>query len=108
MPIETDADRLAFLDADEFGAEGVYTPAGGIASELFPGIFDRPTIATALNDAASLDVRPTFLCRQADLPAAADGDAGDQLAVAGIGTFEVTSIEPDGQGMALLRLEARV
>ncbi|WP_025036135.1 head-tail joining protein [Bradyrhizobium sp. DOA9] len=108
MPIETAADRLVFLDVDEFGDEGVYTPSGGIASEPFPGIFDRPTIAVALNDAASLDARPTFFCRQSDLPATANGGVRDQLTVAGVGAFEVASIDPDGQGMALLRLGALV
>ncbi|WP_439363084.1 hypothetical protein ACNJYD_19850 [Bradyrhizobium sp. DASA03005] len=108
MPIETAADRATFLNVDEFGAQGSYAPVAGGGAVALPGIFDRPTIATALNDAASLDARPTFLCRQADLPATADGDAGDQLAVTGVGAFEVTSIEPDGQGMALLRLGAIV
>ncbi|MDA9499281.1 head-tail joining protein [Bradyrhizobium sp. CCBAU 11357] len=108
MPIETAADRLAFLSVDEFGAEGSYAPAAGGGATTLPGILDRPTIAAALNDAASLDARPTFLCRQADLPATADADAGDQLTVTGVGAFEVTSIEPDGQGMALLRLGAIV
>ncbi|MEY9110399.1 hypothetical protein ABH999_006595 [Bradyrhizobium yuanmingense] len=106
MPIETAADRAVFLNADEFGAEGVYTPAGGLASDPFAGIFDRPSIGTELNQVAAIDARPTFLCRAADLPAAANGDAGDRLAVAGEGGFEVVAIEPDGQGMVLLRLGA--
>ncbi|WP_440640274.1 head-tail joining protein [Bradyrhizobium sp. PUT101] len=106
MPIETAADLAVFLNADEFGAEGVYTPAGGVASNPFAGIFDRPSISTELNQVASIDARPTFFCREVDLPAAADGDAGDRLAVAGVGSFEVVAIEPDGQGMALLRLGA--
>lgn len=106
MPIETAADRLAFLSTDEFGAEGSYAPAAGGGSTTIAGIFDRPSISTDLNQAASLDARPTFYCREADLPGVADGDAGDQLTVAGEGAFEVVSIEPDGQGMALLRLGA--
>lgn len=106
MPIETAADRLAFLSVDEFGAAGLYAPAAGGGSVALAGIFDRPSISTDLNQVASIDARPTFCCRLADLPAGADGDAGDQLIVAGEGGFEVVSIEPDGQGMALLRLGA--
>ncbi|WBL75601.1 hypothetical protein I3J27_21450 [Bradyrhizobium xenonodulans] len=108
MSIESAADRAVFLNADEFGAEGIYTRAAGAASDPFSGIFDRPSISTDLNQVASIDARPTFFCRMADLPGAADGDAGDQLAVTGEGAFEVVSIEPDGQGMALLRLGALV
>ncbi len=112
MPIETAADRLAFLSVDEFGAEGSYAPSGGGGSPVIAGIFDRPSISADLNQVATIDARPTFCCRAADLPAAADGDAGDQLGVTAegvfVGTFEVVSIEPDGQGMALLRLGALV
>ncbi|MHB0784431.1 head-tail joining protein [Bradyrhizobium sp. 5.13L] len=106
MPIETAADRLAFLGVDEFGAEGSYAPAAGGGATTIAGIFDRPSISADLNQVASIDARPTFYCRHADLPAGADGDAGDQLTVAAVGAFEVVSIEPDGQGMALLRLGA--
>lgn len=108
MGIESAADRATFLSAAEFGAEGVYTPAGGAASDPFPGIFDRPSIGVDLNQVATIDGRPTFCCRAADLPVGAHGDAGDQLTVTGEGAFEVVSIEPDGQGMALLRLGALV
>jgi hypothetical protein len=106
MPVESAADRLAFLDADAFGAEGVYTPAGGPASDPFPGIFDQPSTEIGLNGVGTTDARPTFLCRADDLPAAADADADDQIAIGGQGSFVVFAIEPDGQGMVLLRLGA--
>jgi hypothetical protein len=108
MPVESADDRAVFLDAAEFGAEGVYTPFGGAASAAFAGVFDRPSIAAAMGEASvlSIDARPTFCCRESDLPDGAAGDASDQIAVTGEGTFEVISIEPDGQGMALLRLGA--
>lgn len=106
MPIESAADRAVFVSAADFGALASYTPAAGGGSTAVAGIFDRPTIVVALNEAASLDAGPTFLCRQGDLPAGARGDAGDQLTVAGVGGFAVLSLEPDGQGMALLRLGA--
>lgn len=106
MPVETDADRAAFLSADEFGAEAIYTPEGGAASNPIPGIFDRPSIGVGINDVGAVDARPTFCCRAAALPAGADADAEDRLDVTGDGTFKVFSIEPDGTGMVLLRLAA--
>lgn len=108
MPVESAVDRATFLNADEFGAEGVYTPAGGVASGPISGIFDRPSIAAGINDAATVDARPTFCCQADALPTAADADAEDRLDVTGEGAFTVFSIEPDGTGMVLLRLGALV
>ena len=104
MAVESETDRAAFLSADEFGTTGVYTPEGGAASSPIAGIFDRPSIDVALNEAATLDARATFYCQAADLPAAADSENADRIAIAGQGTFNIWAIEPDGQGMALLRL----
>jgi hypothetical protein len=106
MPIETDADRAVFVNPDEFGAIAIYTPAGGAASAPFNGLFDDPAAGVDMNDAVTVDSRPTLFCRAGDLPAGAVGDAGDSLQVAGEGTFQVVSIEPDGTGMVLLRLGA--
>jgi hypothetical protein len=104
MPIEIDSDRAIFFHPDEFGTSALYAPAEGVAVAL-DGIFDRPTIGSGINDVVTLDSRPTFLCCLIDLPVGVDGETGDQLTVDGE-TFAVTSIEPDGQGMALLRLGA--
>lgn len=102
MAVETDADLLIFLSADEFGQPGIYTPAGGAAIALF-GILDRPSMGSAINDVMTLDSRPTFCCRASDIP---DGDgAGGKLEVAGT-SYAVASVEPDGQGLALIRLAA--
>lgn len=106
MAVESAADRAAFVSTDEFGASAVYTPVGGAASDPIEGIFDKPSIAVEMTEAASIDARPTFWCREADLPDGAEGNAGDALAVTGEGTFTVWSIETDGQGFALLRLGA--
>lgn len=106
MAVESAADRAAFVSTDEFGTSAVYTPAGGAASDPIAGIFDRPSTSTVFNDAVTLDTRPTFLCPDSLLPGDAETGAGDQIAVDGEGTFEVSSIEPDGTGMALLLLGA--
>lgn len=108
MPVESAADRAVFLSADEFGATAVYTPFGGAASPAFAGLFDDPSRAAASLGGlvSTVDARPSFFCAEVDLPDGASGDASDQLAIDGAGAFEVTSIEPDGAGMVLLRLGA--
>ena len=110
MGVETAADRAVFVNTDDFGATGVYTPAGGGPSDDIAGIFDDPTRSVDINEAASIDARPTFCCREDDIPDGAVGDAGDEIEITvdgqDMGTFKVWSIEPDGQGFALLRLGA--
>lgn len=70
------------------------------------GIFDDPSTSTSFNEAVTVDSRPTFFCAESDLPDDADAEAEDQIEITGRGSFAVTSIEPDGQGMAVLRLGA--
>ena len=107
MPVESAADRLAFLSPDEFGDEASYMPAGGAATAGIAGIFDNPSLSIATGDgAAVIDARPTFYCRSADLPAEAQGGGvGDTLLVRGV-AYGVANIEPDGTGFALIALAA--
>jgi hypothetical protein len=113
MPVESAADRLSFLDADEFGEEATYTLAGGGATPGIPGILNDPHLSVLAGDGVEVcDSQPTLLCRSADLPgAAAGGDAGDTLAVAatavhGAVTYRVAELRPDGQGFTLIVLAA--
>ena len=109
MPVESADDRAAFFNDDEFGVAATYTPNGGAASAV-TGIFDQPTFMEALGERAmTQDTRTTFVCQEDDLPAAAAADSDDVLAlthpVSGeVLSFIVATIEPDGQGMALLSL----
>lgn len=107
MAVESAADRATFTSTDEFGDAAVYTPVGGPAAPGIAGIFDDPsrTAAVGVMDLGTVDARPSFFCAEADLPGAADADAGDGLVVLGR-SFTVTSIEPDGQGFVLIRLGA--
>lgn len=102
MPVESDADRAAFLDPGEFGATGSYTPAGGAAVGL-DGILDAPWLRIeGVAEAPITSASPSFLCRAADLP---DGAAqGDAFALGGV-TYAVRELRPDGTGMVLLDLE---
>lgn len=105
MTVESAADRAAFLDADEFGVEGTYTPAGGFGSTVV-GIFERPHLNRAFgNDGPALsDAEPTFTCRSIDLPVgAAGGDCGDRMAI-GADNYRVIDLRPDGTGMTLITL----
>lgn len=103
MPVESATDRLAFLNPDEFGVEASYDPALGAAVTI-EGILDDPTLPVVAGErATTVDSAPTFLCRTADLPAGAEGGAGDTLTIGAV-DYDVVAVEPDGQGMTLLRL----
>jgi len=102
MPVESADDRAVFVN--DFGVVASYTPIGGAAVDV-PGVFDRSTIDVAL-DVPVVDRAPWFICRDDDLPDAAEDDAGDTLAIAGEGTFAVAELRPDGTGFTRIRLAA--
>lgn len=116
MPVETAADRLVFLDADEFGCEVTYTPVGGGGSSTVVGIFDSDYLAVDVGSEIQAATRqPRLLCRVDDLVAGArENDviaiSAEQLVAAGLdpagaGTYLVKVIQPDGTGMVTLALE---
>lgn len=104
MAVESAADRAVFLDTDEFG-EAISWTVGAVVSSLNVAA-DTGTLRLDMQDGAgALDRRLTLLCREADIPAgAARGNAVTFRAAA----HTVKSIEPDGEGMALVRLERTV
>lgn len=96
MPVESAADRLAFLDTDEHGV----TATWGAAS--VPGIFDNEfTAIDGLGLPVAVDsAMPRFTCRTADV----DGiTGGDPVTINGTG-YTVRSVQPDGTGMTVLVL----
>lgn len=106
MTVESAADRLAFLNVDDFGVEATYTPAGDAAVPAIVGIFNDPHLSVAMDHVNVSDSTPTFTCRSADLPgAAAGGDSGDRLIVDGV-TYSVTDLQPDGTGITIIILGA--
>lgn len=113
MPVESDADRAAFVDTGEFGASAVWTTASG-AKPAIACIYDADYLlmAPALLDGGAEASLPQFVCRTKDVPddAAHDDtvavsrldDAGDAVA---LGTFKVVEMKPDGTGMTTVRLQ---
>lgn len=103
MPVETDADRLVFVDPDDFGVVVTYTPAGG-GGASFNALFNRPSIDFAVGEVAAVDRDPWLTCRSSDVPAGArGGDVGDTVTVASE-TWRVVAIKPDGSGMTRIDL----
>lgn len=103
MPVETAADRLQFLNTDEFGVEATYTPVSGGASSTVKGIFDAATQAIEVGlEVAISSTSPQFQCRTADLTNG--GKQRDTFVIAGV-TYKAKDVQPDGTGMTVVMLE---
>ena len=101
MPVESAADRAAFVNPDEFGLAATYALAAGGNTSL-SGIFDEILAEGAGGNPGLATKVPDFLVRTADLPVGAK--AGDRLTV-GSRTFRVVNLlDPDGSGMTSIKL----
>ena len=97
MAIESAGDRLAFLDADEFGIAATYN-----GSATVYGIFENDYFDGMTEGGVSVEAsQPRFSCRTADVSSAAHGDT---LLLGGT-TYNVVGVQPDGTGMTMLLLE---
>lgn len=107
MPVETDADRLAFLDDDEYGVVARWTSAGG--SVDLPAIFDADyqLLTVPLLDGGAEGSGPQILLRSSDVPADAAHEDAITLhpGTAKAATYRVVEIKPDGTGMTTVRLQ---
>ena len=101
MPVESAADRLTFLDVDEFGTSATYCLKNGGFSTV-AGIFDKEYVEVVGFDVGVGTHPARFRMREADLPGTY-GD-GDTLIVSAV-TYTVRDHELDGTGMVELRLE---
>lgn len=103
MGVESEADRLLFLDPKDFGTVAAYRKGGTAPSVAVSGIFDAEHQLAGLGgDVDISSLAPKFLMRAADLPSGS-GD-GDVLTIHG-SDYAVRHDEPDGTGMVTLRLE---
>ena len=104
MPVESAADRLTFLDTDEFGVSATYERTGG-GSKTVQGIFDKEfrEVVEAEFGVGVTTHPPSFTMREADLPVSYA--EADTLLISGT-TYTIRAHELDGTGMVSLRLEA--
>ena len=104
MAVESAADRLAFLDPDDFGEEITWTV--GAASSTLDVVASADTLRLeGMDGAGALNGEAVLLCREADIPTGAS--AGDSVTFRSV-AHTVKSIEPDGTGMARVQLEETV
>ena len=97
MPVESATDRAVFVNADEFGLVVTWSGAEVAA------IPQTGTLLIDTQDGPATQVRETSLIVvEADLPLGAD--QGNSVSMNGT-DYTVRSIEADGSGMALVRLE---
>lgn len=104
MGAQSDEDLAAFVHPDDWGEVFTYTLAGGGVTPI-NAIFDDEALQIALGGNVDLsDTGPQVLVVLADLP---DGHArGDTLTRVATGdVYTRQTKEPDGTGMAVLRLE---
>ena len=99
--IEDGTDRALFMDPRDFGAVGVFTPAGGEGVAV-AGIFDAAHREAVQAEAGVSTSAPAFTVFATDLPAGAA--QGDALEVEGR-RWRVADMEPDGTGLVRLVLE---
>ncbi|MBB4277029.1 head-tail joining protein [Rhizobium mongolense] len=108
MPVETDDDRLIFVNPDEFGSVVVWTSATGQKLPV-TCIFDDSFIALTAGD---LDLeteggRVQITLRSIDVPADAAHDDSVSVTSPIFGTkaYRVLEFQPDGTGMSTVRLQ---
>lgn len=89
-----------FLDLDDFAHAGVVGfQAGG--TRTVNGIFDDPYLDAQLGEYAMDSSDPRFTAKESDLVGVRRGDT---LVVAGVTYDILTGPQPDGTGMAMLKL----
>lgn len=99
MAVETDADRLVYLD--DFGVD-VQIVGLGSPSVTFKAIYDGPYQEIDTFESSGLQsVRPEIEARTSDV---ASLTAGDSLLVGGV-SWKFVRAEPDGTGMSVCILE---
>jgi hypothetical protein len=101
MAVESADDRAVFFNADDFGVAASFTPSGGSASTV-NGIIRNVYFEAEAGGNVGVSMQdPMFICRTADVPSVAEGDA---LSVSGT-AYTIRVVEPDGTGMTRLMLE---
>lgn len=101
MGVESEKDILDFFEVDDFADVATYTPVGG-RPICVNGIFDAPQASRNATDMMDITIpAPQFVCRTADVPNAADGDA---IVIRSV-NYQVRVVLTDGTGVSTLVLE---
>lgn len=107
MSVETDSDRMEFLDAGEYAATARWVSAGG--TNDLSVIFDTEYhfLNVPLIDSGAEGAGPQFICRDVDVPD--DAGHGDSItlypATPRAKAYCVVELKPDGTGMTTVRLQ---
>lgn len=100
MPVESDADRLAFLSTDEFATTVVVLDQGS-PEPTFVAIFDRPYEGVFAGEGPGLQsTQPMITARTSDVSGFAEGQ---RLLIDGT-VYRFERDEPDGTGFSNVRL----
>ena len=102
MPVETDADRRLFVDADEFAVSVSWNYRSRTAT--FTAIFDDQylLLSSEFVDAGAEGSAPQILTVSSDVPA--HGEHDDVITISAK-HYRVAEIKPDGTGMTVVRLQ---
>lgn len=99
---ETEDDRAAFFDEDEFATPVTWEAATGETADL-SGLWNAPVASEpGLATVEVTQALPSLVCRTRTLPASAA--QGDRLFVEGT-WWRAREIRPDATGMAVIDLE---
>lgn len=99
MGVESDADRLVFLDVDEFGTNAI------VNGRQVRGIFFDGTEEVAAPFGGELiDNRPQLIARSADVDASGVNTDTDSSVTIGTTTYAVRELKPDGTGITVIEL----
>lgn len=94
MGVESDADRLMFLQTEDFGMTGT------IGTATIYGIFDDSYHAVNEVTGEVATTAPQFTCRTSDVTSVIQGTVITINSIA----YKVINIQPDGTGLTVLIL----
>ena len=98
--IESNADKLAFFNLNEFGVTSKITSNSSGGESDVVGIFDSQFLSLDLGAGSVSTSELQFTCRTCDV---SNYTQGDRLTLEGVG-YEITDVQNDGTGMTVLKL----
>jgi hypothetical protein len=98
--IESNVDRLAFFNPDEFGVGAILTSSSSGSECEVVGIFDNQHLSLDLGAGTVSTSELQFMCRTSDVVGYTQGDKLDLDGV----SYEITDVQADGTGITTLKL----